>query len=427
MSILRKAVATSACVSVMWSGAFLAPTQAGTLICAQQTPAHEKFVWEPTDSEWQSARAIADNMTINQLASATLMIRYFGPNSGGSSLQSASNLRLLGDSTPYKALEILQPSGVAYMRDNAKTARDAAREITLNESVTAPWFATAVDQEGGIVNRLSGDIEPPLAASRIGKINSLFVAEKVATLSAKQLRAAKIKTVFAPVADVRSSVSTVSMSARMLGSDARRVSALLKAQLIGYGKQGVLATVKHFPGLGGVKADTHKTVAVYSFTKTRLCEVDLEPFRTAVATGAPSIMVGHGIYPGLGTAPASGNYKIVTKLLRNEMGYEGIIITDSMTMKGAAANLPSDQNLYRRAINAGNDVILMPGNPRQIRNLIAADLREGRISLSERRISISRVIAWQSARSRVAATLRVYGPGDLTLLNEARTFQAKYS
>jgi beta-N-acetylhexosaminidase len=138
-------------------------------------------------------------------------------------------------------------------------------------------------------------------------------------------------------------------------------------------------------------------------------------------------MVGHGIYPGLGTAPASGNYKIVTKLLRNEMGYEGIIITDSMTMKGAAANLPSDQNLYRRAINAGNDVILMPGNPRQIRNLIAADLREGRISLSERRISISRVIAWQSARSRVAATLRVYGPGDPTLLNEARTFQAKYS
>jgi beta-N-acetylhexosaminidase len=366
-------------------------------------------------------------MTNSQLASASLMVRYFGSNTKRTSSQSASNLRLLGARIPALALKNLQPSGVAYLRDNAKTAKAAAAEISLNEAQTSPWFATAVDQEGGAINRLSGDIEPPLAAFRIGAVNKTWVAKTVAEKSAKQLRAAKIKVVFAPVADVKSSVSSTSMSQRMLGSDAAKVSVLIKAQLQGYGQQGVLATVKHFPGLGGVKADTHKSIAQYAFTKQRLCSVDLAPFRAAVSGGAPSIMVGHGIYSGFGGDPASGNEVLVTQLLRQEMGFNGIIITDSMTMKGAQANLDPNENLYRRALQAGVDVILMPGNPVLVKRLIAKDLQSGTISIEDRRESIARVIAWQLARERVAQSSPIYPPGSPELQRAAKVFQSTFN
>jgi beta-N-acetylhexosaminidase len=133
-------------------------------------------------------------------------------------------------------------------------------------------------------------------------------------------------------------------------------------------------------------------------------------------------MIGHGIYPDLSPNPATGSRRIVTDLLRNEMGFEGITITDSMTMAAAAANLPADENLYIRALSAGVDLILMAGNPLSTKARIAAALESGKLSVDERRASVARVLAFRAAQARNAASLKQYKPGSAQLLQAAQWF-----
>lgn len=228
--------------------------------------------------------------------------------------------------------------------------------------------------------------------------------------------------VFAPVADVRSPKTPKQLRPRTLGYNSKLVGQLVAAQATGYNEQGVLAVIKHFPGIGSVPADTHKAAAKYAYSLERLCAYDLAPFRISITAGVAGVMIGHGIYPAISADPATGSREIVTDLLRNEMGFDGIIITDSMTMKAAAANLGPDENLYIRAVASGVDLILMAGNPASTKARIAAALTSGKLSVEERRASIARVIAYRAAQARNAASLKKYKPGSTRLLQAAQWF-----
>ncbi len=422
-SSMRRRLLVVATVGAVVMPALSAPAStAAARICPQETAPPPKLAWQPTESEWAAANARAAEMTIDELAGASLVVRYRGRDGKRSNSQSAHNLRVLGKRQPSRALPALGASGVILFPDNASTARQAYYEAKALNKVMPSSFFTAVDQEGGTVKRLRGDIEPPVAAKKIGKIASVSVAKENGFQSGRQLRAAHISMVFAPVADVRSAKTPKSLRPRTLSYNSKLVAQLVVAQASGYNEQGVLAVIKHFPGIGSVPADTHKAAAKYAYSLEHLCAYDLAPFRASISAGVVGIMIGHGIYPDLSPNPATGSRRIVTDLLRNEMGFEGITMTDSMTMAAAAANLPADENLYIRALSAGVDLILMAGNPLSTKARIAAALESGKLSVDERRASVARVLAFRAAQARNAASLKQYKPGSAQLLQAAQWF-----
>jgi beta-N-acetylhexosaminidase len=208
----------------------------------------------------------------------------------------------------------------------------------------------------------------------------------------------------------------------MFSTNAQKVGELASAQVIQYNLEGVTPVIKHFPGLGSIKNDTHTAISKYPHSLSRLCKIDLKPFRLAITAGATALMVGHGVYPSLGEAAASGNARILKDLLRTEMRYEGIIVTDSMSMDGATAGLQRSQNLYVRSLKAGVDVILMPGNPTIALQGIKRALETGKLSRAERRESIARLIAFRLAQQRVADAAQKFPAGSNFLVTEAQWF-----
>lgn len=398
------------------------PVSAATSICVQATASPVSQTWMPTESEWSAARAKANAMTLDELAGASMVVRYVGRNEKRTRAQSAKNLRVLGKQQPSRAMPALGASGAILFPDNAKSARQAYLQAKAFSKVMPDSFFTAVDQEGGVVNRLRGDIEPPVSAQKIGRRADIKLAAENAFLSARQLRAARVGMVFAPVADVKSQYTPKYLRPRLHAYNSKLVGQLVAAQVQAYSAQGVMPVVKHFPGIGAIPGDTHKSATRYRYDVARLCLYDVAPFRKAIEAGASAIMVGHGIYAGVENEPATGSRTIVTTLLREEMNFDGIIITDSMTMKAASYGLEKNQNLYIRSLAAGVDLLLMPGNPITTKQRIVAALKNNQLSVEERRESIARVLAYRAAQKRVVATLKAYKPGSEFLLHEAQWF-----
>ena len=392
-------------------------------ICPQiTTPTDTAVSWWPTASEWQSARATTAKMSDDKLARSSLIVTYAGTTTKYSRAQKASNKKHLGKEKTLPALEAFQPSGVVLFPGNASSAKQAFSEKRNLATVLPPWMVISVDQEGGPVSRLTGDIEPPVAAPKVGDRDSIEKSTQVAMHAGRQLRAAGVNWTLAPVLDVESKTSSRALAGRMFSTNAQKVGELASAQIIQYNLEGVTPVIKHFPGLGSIKNDTHTAISKYPHSLSRLCKIDLKPFRLAITAGATALMVGHGVYPSLGEAAASGNARILKDLLRTEMRYEGIIVTDSMSMDGATAGLQRSQNLYVRSLKAGVDVILMPGNPTIALQGIKKALETGKLSRAERRESIARLIAFRLAQQRVADTAQKFPAGSNFLVTEAQWF-----
>ena len=419
MARSRLALVTALAIAVMPS---VSPARATEQLCPETLTPASDFPWMPSESEWTSARERAQSMSIDELAGASLVVQYQGRNNKRSNKQSAYNLHVLGKKQPSRALPNLAPAGVILFRDNARTARQAYWEAKAFGAVMDPLFFTSVDQEGPPVVRLSRDIQPPVPASKLGRLADPKVAKENGFQSGRQLRAAGIDVVFAPVADVKNSKTPPSLRPRLISYNSQTVGQMVSAQVTGYNEQGVLAVIKHFPGIGSIPVDTHRRIGTYPYSLKRLCTYDLAPFRVAITNGVAGIMVGHGVYPMWSDNPASGSRKIVTDLLRNEMKFSGVIFTDSMTMKAASAHLKPRENIYLRALSSGIDLILMPGNPQETKQRIAKALSSGKLDVTERRESVARVIAFRTAQMRVAASLPKYKPGSATLLKDAQWF-----
>ncbi len=214
----------------------------------------------------------------------------------------------------------------------------------------------AVDQEGGPVRRVpwAGPVrsEPEQAAS--GSVRS------DATAAARALRSSGITATFAPVADVPS-VRGAAIAPRAFSRDPAAASTSVRDSVLGWRAGGVAATAKHFPGLGGASANTDAAVVRIRRSRAELERVDLAPFRAAIAAGVPLVMVGHARYPALDPYRiASQSEAIIEGLLRNELGFRGVVITDSMEARASLATgwLVKDSE---RAVRAGVDLLLLTG------------------------------------------------------------------
>ena len=300
-------------------------------------------------------------------------------------------------------LHELAPGGVILFKDDIKTVGQTISDnVQMLRSSRIPlWIG--VDQEGGVVNRIlfAGDWNGNMAIAATGQ-PQLAMESAFETGSLMQLLSFNLN--FAPVADVNDDPYNPVIGLRSFGSEPKQVSAYVRAYVQGAHKSGMPAIVKHFPGHGSTRADSHVGLPQLTYDLKRFEQVEWLPFKAAIEEGVDMIMSAHIQVPQLEpkttssqkdgsliTIPATLSSRVLTDILRDQLHFQGAIITDALNMKAIADHFGSDDAAVM-SIQAGADVLLMPPKPHQAIAAIHKAIEEG--ILTEQRIdeSVRRIL-----------------------------------
>lgn len=263
-----------------------------------------------------------------------------------------------GTTAPAYVLQALQEkraAGVILFGGNIASP-DQLRALTGSIRRQEGRPLVAVDQEGGHVRRVPwvGPVRAEPGQAAAGTVRSDAAA------AARQLRGLGITVTFAPVADVPS-VRGSAIASRAFSRDPTVASASVRASVRGWRSGGIAPAAKHFPGMGGAAANTDDAVVRITRSRAELERVDLAPFGAAIAAGVPLVMVGHGRYPALDRFRiASQSERIIDGLLRGELGFHGVVVTDSLEAR-ASLSTGSLEKVAERAVRAGADLVLLTG------------------------------------------------------------------
>jgi beta-N-acetylhexosaminidase len=231
----------------------------------------------------------------------------------------------------------------------------------------------------------------PMAVAAAGRPEDAYTMGKITALEA---RAAGVPWIFAPDADVNSNPENPIINTRSFGEDPARVSEFVAAFVRGVEENGGLATAKHFPGHGDTSTDSHLDLPTVTSDRARLDRVELAPFRAAIAAGASTIMTGHLAVPALEpdtNLPATMSPKITTDLLRGEMGFTGLVVTDALDMGGVTVRYPPGE-VAVRSILAGADVLLVPPVLDAALQAVRDSVASGRIPMPRLDEAVTRVL-----------------------------------
>lgn len=257
------------------------------------------------------------------------------------------------------------------------------------------------DFERGASMRVSGTAKYPHLMA-YGAAGDTELTKELGAATAREARALGVHWVFAPVADVNNNPDNPIINIRSFGENPKDVASHVRAFIQGgHSDPGkpVLLTVKHFPGHGDTATDTHIGLAQLTANRERMQSVELVPFREAIAAGADAVMTAHMAVPAYDPSgvPATVSAEVLTSLLRQELQFPGLVVTDAMDMQGLAKEFSHGEAAVR-ALEAGADVLLMPPNPEVAIKAVVAAVRQGR--LTEKRInqSLLRVLG---AKARV--------------------------
>jgi beta-N-acetylhexosaminidase len=254
--------------------------------------------------------------------------------------------------------------GVVLRAENAPDAPALARICADLQRIAAeakiPPLFLALDQEGGSVARVGvGMTIFPSQMALAATPDPVAAVQRAATITAGELRASGINWNFAPVADVNNEPLNPIIGNRSFGSDPARVGTLVAAMVRAYAAAGLLCCAKHFPGHGAATVDSHVGLPTIDVDRSRLDRVELQPFRAAIAAGVPAIMLAHLVVPALDPTPSlpvSLSRRVATDLLRRELGFAGLTVTDDLEM-GALATI-GQAAAGEQALKAGADFLL---------------------------------------------------------------------
>jgi beta-N-acetylhexosaminidase len=254
----------------------------------------------------------------------------------------------------------------------------------------------SADFERGASMRVSGTTAFP-AAMAFGAAGDPELTRFEGEVTAREARALGIHWVFAPVADVNNNPENPIINIRSFGENPQDVAAHVKAFIEGAHsdkRNYVLTTAKHFPGHGDTAIDTHLSLAEITADRARLDALELVPFRTAIQAGTDSVMTGHIAVPALAPqeVPATLSPAILTGLLRNELGFKGLVITDALGM-GAIVNGFGAGDAAVRALEAGADTLLMPADPDVAIRAVVAAVESGRLKRARIQQSVIKLLA----------------------------------
>ncbi|MEK3979862.1 beta-N-acetylhexosaminidase [Psychrobacillus sp. FSL K6-2836] len=297
-----------------------------------------------------------------------------------------------------KIISTHQVGGIILFKDNLKNADQSVsllnsiKEENIKNKV--PLFL-GVDEEGGRVARLP-DLTKLPTSEYLGKQNDAALSYNIGKLLGKELSAFGFNLDFAPVLDINSNPDNPIIGDRSFGTDAEIVSKLGLQLMKGIQSEQVISVVKHFPGHGDTAVDSHKELPIIQKSLADLHALELIPFTRAIEQGVEVIMMGHILLPKIdSTYPASISKVIITDVLREQLDYEGVIITDDMTMKAILNNFEISEAAVS-AVKAGNDIVLVAhdyANVKKVKEAILQAIEAGEIT--EQRIdeSVKRVLA----------------------------------
>lgn len=289
--------------------------------------------------------------------------------------------------------------GIIYFRRNvgpsSEVARLSAELQALSREVTNIPLWIAIDQEGGMVSRIDQDVALMPGNMAIGATGKAEYAYGTAKVSAAELLQMGINMNFAPCLDVNNNPANPVIGVRSFGERPDQVAELGAAAIEGYQEAGVSACAKHFPGHGDTSADSHYELPVVGHDRDRLHAVELVPFRKAIEAGVDAIMTAHVMFPAYedSSSPSTLSSHIITGLLREELGYNGVIVTDCLEMKAISETVGIGKGTVM-ALQAGVDLVLVSHRlDRQLEAFEAiyaavasGELTEERIDQSVRRI-----------------------------------------
>jgi len=285
-------------------------------------------------------------------------------------------------------------TGVILFRRNFA---DLPQLCRLTESLTASAprpLLIGVDQEGGRVVRLPEPFLRLPAAHLLGRLGDPAPIRRLARAVGRELSAAGLNWNLAPVLDLLTNPANRVIGDRAFGADPERVASCGLAVLQGFREAGILATAKHFPGHGETFADSHLALPASPQSAARWRAVEFVPFRAAVAAGVPTILAAHLRCPALDPgAPSSLSRPILTDILREELGFAGVVVSDDLEM-GALAGICDVGEASVRFLEAGGDLILVCEHEERQRAAILAveaALRSGRLGPARLEASLSRI------------------------------------
>ena len=258
----------------------------------------------------------------------------------------------------------------------------------------------SVDQEGGVVQRIKAGVTRMPSAGSIGRTGDLRLARKVARNNGEEMRALGFTMILAPVADTDISGNAV-VASRSYSRDFDEAAAMVAASVRGYLDAGIIPVVKHFPGHGSVVGDSHRDLPVQDKSVAELMSSDLKPFQAAIAAGAPAIMAGHIAVPELQAGvPASLSPGMVQGVLRERLGFAGLVVTDSQGMGPVYGRYGSGEGAVLSLL-AGNDLVLNSPDVSVAHRAVVRAVRAGRLSEVRLADAATRVVAVRMLSMRI--------------------------
>ncbi|SDS08019.1 beta-N-acetylhexosaminidase [Paenibacillaceae bacterium GAS479] len=301
-------------------------------------------------------------------------------------------------------LEVIEQNGlggVIYFTRNIDDARQVHSLSNRLHGATAaagrPPLLVSIDQEGGMVARIVNGVTLMPGNMAIGATASREAAYETARISGKELRLLGVNLNFAPCLDVNNNPDNPVINVRSFGDRSELVSELGAAAVEGYQSAGVAATVKHFPGHGDTSVDSHHALPIITHDRQRLEEIELPPFKAAIAAGTDVIMTAHICLPALDPSgdPSTLSEPVLTGLLRGELGYDRVIVTDCLEMDAIDSHYGPAEGAVK-AIAAGADLVLVSHTfTKQLAALEAVTkaVEEGRLTEERLEQSLDRILA----------------------------------
>lgn len=357
-----------------------------------ETP-EETETGEVTDPMYEQAMQIATGLTLEQRVAQMFMITP-------DALTGVSGATRAGDST-RSAFAQYPVGGLVYMSANL-TGPDQTTEMLSNmknfsqDTVGLPIFL-GVDEEGGTVTRIASNQEFGVTdvgnMSAVGASGDAQNAYNAGSTIGTYLNNLGFNMDFAPVADVLSNPDNAVVKDRSFGSDSQLVADMVCAEMNGLNEHQIAPVIKHFPGHGATSGDSHDGVVTIEKSLDELMANELIPFQQAINSGASFVMVGHISVPAItgDNTPASLSNAMVNGVLRDQMGFHGVVITDAMNMGAITAGY-SSADAAVAAINAGVDIILMPDDFKSAYQGVLDAVANGTISEERINESAARII-----------------------------------
>ncbi|MFD5720539.1 glycoside hydrolase family 3 protein [Streptomyces sp. NPDC127036] len=377
----------------------LAATAGVTAALATGPVAHASGARAPHGDK--ALRAIVSRMTLEEKVGQLFVMRVYGHSATAPDQADIdANLAEIGVRTAEELIAKYRVGGIIYFawahntRDPHQIAdlSNGIQRASLDQPRGLPVLIST-DQEHGIVARVGKPATLFPGAMALGAGGSRADARTVGTISGAELRAIGIRQDYSTDADVNVNPANPVIGVRSFGADPDAVAGLVAAEVKGYQSSAVAATAKHFPGHGDTAVDSHFGFPVITHTREVWEKLDAVPFRAAIRAGIDSIMTAHIMVPALDPAgdPATLSHPILTGILRGELGYDGVVVTDALGMEGVRTKY-GDDRVPVLALKAGVDQLLNPPDLHVAWNAVLDAVRGGELTEARLDESILRVL-----------------------------------